>query len=99
MIKTRENEYESRESVKASQLSGQDSWIESLRSISWRIPMRFVPLVLWVAVCGLWLYASYASGGLFFETVLVCALIITCLLFFRSLDDDSEVIHKKRVSE
>lgn len=44
-------------------------------------------LFVWLIVCSLWVYYTMQNGAVYLDKVLTCSLIITCLLFFKAVDD------------
>jgi len=50
------------------------------------IPKSMMAVFVWLAVCALWIFLSQLSGGLFFEQVVICSIIISCVLFFKAID-------------
>lgn len=50
------------------------------------IPKSMLAVFVWLAVCAVWIFLSQLTGGLFFEQVVICSIIICCVLFFKAKD-------------
>ncbi len=62
------------------------------------IPKSMIVLTVWLAFCAFWIFLSYQSGKMFFDKILLCSLIITCVLFFKTIDDEknNQLTNKKK---